>query len=272
MPANTDDQTFLLSRNMIVAAAGGKFEQLPNNKDWYTLLNRLVVGDLARHPKNTNSWFIAGRLSQEMAKYYPTEIRIAEERYRQAIVLSPKRQQLHQNLARLLLQTGRRDEALEVLKNVSEFDDQLGEGYWMYGLALFYDAGQKEAGAEQVVKAFRVPFPYRFQEARELLAYADALFQVNKKEDYDVFFERFAEYPIQTPDFYAKVAARFESLGLTDYRDKMLAMEATIPGIKAQYNVIMTGGTQPSVNNANPMGTAPVQPQPAVATSAGPRR
>jgi hypothetical protein len=74
-----DDQTFLLSRNMIVAAAGGKFEQLPNNKDWYTLLNRLVVGDLARHPKNTNSWFIAGRLSQEMAKYYPTEIRIAEE-------------------------------------------------------------------------------------------------------------------------------------------------------------------------------------------------
>lgn len=231
-----DEQTFLISRNLITIASSGQFDKLPKAGEWASLVQGLTEQELARHPRNTHPWFIGGRLSHELAltkkPEYAGQIAVAEKRYREAIALSPKRQQLHQSLARLLLQTGRLDEALETLKNVRDFDTELGEGYWMYGLSLAFDKKDVVEGSKQMVKAFDVQFPYAIQDPKELGPYAEAVFTVNDPATYKRFLEVLEVSPKGTDGLYAQIAVRLEAAGQAELLPRIFAIQ---PGVQAAY-------------------------------------
>lgn len=169
-----DEQTFLLSRNIIALNQNGVFAKLPNWKDLYSLAKKISLEEIGRHPDNTHPNFIFARLSQEMIQLMPEEAAVSEKYYLAAIQTSPERQQLHYGLARLYLQTGHTDQAVQIFNNVIAFDPDYGEGYWNLGLTQTYDLHNIQAGAENMRKAMSVPFPYQMTNPRELVALIEA--------------------------------------------------------------------------------------------------
>ena len=76
----------------------------------------------------------------------------AEKIMRSAIEKSPKRQQLAFSLAPLLIQQGKNDEAIAVVRQAVDDDNQIIESWWRY-LSILVDTGNMDKAVEGLVEA-----------------------------------------------------------------------------------------------------------------------
>ncbi|QQR60703.1 O-antigen ligase family protein [Candidatus Uhrbacteria bacterium] len=271
-----DEQSFLLSRNMISLLGSGAAARTPNWKEMYELAKTLSLEEIARHPRNTHPRFIFARLAQEVMGLIPAEAPVSERMYQEAIATSPKRQQLHYGLARLYLMTGNLEPALNVFRNVISFDTEFGEGYWNLGITLMYDKRELEAGAENVQKALSALYPYRLQSPRELVVVADSLMIRQDDEGMKTFISKLGtDYPLGTADVYAQLVYKLQVVKKDELAQAMLAATsaldpATPKALQALINQA-NGQTTPTpapAPTSAATGTAPI----ATATYNGLRR
>ena len=271
-----DEQSFLLSRNMISLLGSGAAARTPNWKEMYELAKTLSLEEIARHPRNTHPRFIFARLAQEVMGLIPAEAPVSERMYQEAIATSPKRQQLHYGLARLYLMTGNLEPALNVFRNVISFDTEFGEGYWNLGITLMYDKRELEAGAENVQKALTALYPYRLQSPRELVVVADSLMIRQDDEGMKAFISKLGtDYPLGTADVYAQLVYKLQVVKKDELAQAMLAATsaldpATPKALQALINQA-NGQTTPTpapAPTSAATGTAPI----ATATYNGLRR
>lgn len=270
-----DEQSFLLSRNVIAMINGGAFSKIPQSNEIYDLAKSLSQEEVARHPQNTHPLYIYARLAQEMMTIRNTEAVVALEQYQKAIATSPKRQQLHYGLARLYLQLGRLDDAVTVFQNVRDFDPENGIGSWNYGVTMLYDKGgsdeaARQIGAEEIRKAMNAKWPYVIQDSRELFPLIDAYIVLRDAEGLQKVVNGLETYPIATANTYAQLAMKMQVLGLTDLREAILTKaEALAPGTRAEYGRMLDPQDPETVTL-----TPPTLPEDTVATNtgSGPRR
>lgn len=254
-----DEQTFLLSRNLItVSAQPDGLTKMYQWEEWYNLARKLTEEELQRHPRNTYSNFIYARLLQEMARMKPELAAEAEQRYLKTIETSPLRQQLHYSLANLYFRYGKVDEAIEVYRRVSEFDKDFGEGYWVYGLSLFYDAQKPAQGAPVIIQALTASIPYAFKDAKELAAVADAAYLLNTPEAYQALVDSIKRAPKGPVDYYAQIAYKFELAKLPNVRDQVLtAAETFDPTVRPAYEALKKSPPSAASLQTVPVTTTP---------------
>jgi O-antigen ligase/tetratricopeptide (TPR) repeat protein len=267
-----DEQAFLVSRNFLNFAVSGTLSKLYKPDDWFALSQKLNGQELEDHPRNTHSIFIYARLLQEMARTKPELVPQVEQLYFKAIDTSPYRQQLHYGLASLYFRYGKVTEGLQVYKRVADFDPELGETTWTYGIALMYDAGNtdpkyKAEGAPMVLKSVALPFPYAFKDQKEYAAIIEASQIVKTPEAYDTAVKALSRVPNADASFYANAAYTYLRLGNADMASRVVAAgQAAFPGTQAAYDKIQADAAAPAAV-APPVTTS--TPEAAVATATG---
>jgi tetratricopeptide (TPR) repeat protein len=269
-----DEQSFLLSRNVIALIGGGVFTKIPQQNEIYDLAKALSEEEISRHPQNTHPRYIYARLAQEMMVIRNSEAAVALEQYQKAIETSPKRQQLHYGLARLFLQLGRLDDAIAVFKTVRDFDLENGIGYWNYGVTMLYDKGgtdeaARQEGAEEIRKAMNAKWAYVIQDSRELFPLIDAYIVLRDAAGLQKTVDTLQSYPTATANTYAQLAMKMQALGLAELRDAILEKGETLaPGTKAEY------GRMVDPEDPGTVTLTPDAPEGTVATTSGngPRR
>lgn len=217
-----DEQSFLLSRNIIAMLGNGQFQKLPQGQELYALAKKLNEEEVRRHPRNTHPLYIYARLAQEMAPLMNSEGVVSEQMYLRAIETSPKRQQLHYGLARLYLMANQIDVALDIMKRVRDFDPDLGEGYWNYGVTLLYNKGDLAAGAEQILKSIDLQYPYQFKDPSEYQIFVDAAGIAKDEKALEHFLKIWNAYPQPTVEQAANLVVQLQLHGMTKMRDAFL--------------------------------------------------
>jgi len=267
-----DEQSFLLSRDLITLAAQGNLTKIPRWKEFYQLAKDLSEEEIRRHGKNTHPHFIYARLLHEVAAYLPMDLGDIERQYRAAIETSPKRQQLYYGLARLYLQTKRPQLAVDIYRQVRDFDPELGEGHWMYGLSLYYDLSSIQDGAKELVASQAVAYRYALQDAREIIPLVDAYVTLKDQAGLKKYvLDRLQNFPKGTAVVYAELAQKLQDAKWNDARDELLAFAQTVdPSTKDTFEKGLQGV---STLTAPPAPTAPsANAQVATSAGRGPRR
>lgn len=268
-----DEQTFLLSRNIITISSQGNLSKISQPDAYIALTKQLVVEELRRHPRNTNTLFVYARMLQELAGSNQAKLAEVEKVYQDTIATSPKRQQLYFALARLYISENRLSDALETYKKVRDFDPELGQGHWMYGLSLYYDKQDRLAGAKELAESQTVTYPYAFTDAREFMAVADAYQLLNDKEGMKKLIARLPDVPLGEAATYAQLAHRYELMSMPTERDQVLSF-AEQNGLDARQilSQLQSNGVQfkaPATTVSSPSSTSVVLP---VATNTAPAR
>ncbi len=231
-----DEQAFLVSRNLIMVTSQGQLQKLPKWEEFYAVAKDLLDREIVRHPQNTNMLMTAARFSQEMGQYKPEEIGVAEQRYKAGITSSPKRQQVIQGLARLYLQTGRTEEALALFNKIKDFDLELGEGHWYYGISLYYDKQNLQEGAQEIALSQSVQYPYQLSDPAQIVPLSDAYLTLKDNEKLRGLYDIIVQLPKGQVQSYAQLAYKYELAGMIDMRDKTLTFgETYYPTIKSDY-------------------------------------
>ncbi len=236
-----DEQTFLLSRNLIVYASQDRLKDLSNAREYYDLVTRLTKVELERHPRNTHTHFTNAQLATAFSSQMPQEISVAEREFRLAIETSPKRQQLFYGLANLYLRTNRVPDAIALYRQVRDFDLELGEGHWMYGLATFYDANNRQEGAKELIASQNVRYPYRLKEGRELVPLADAYLTMGDVNGFRGLAATINNQPVAEATFYVQLAYKYDRLQFPEERDTVLAFATQhYSDARQQYDQFVT--------------------------------
>lgn len=115
---------------------------------------------LQRMPRELRILLILGQLAEQQGTYMKTAAPLeeAEKFFRQALTLSPKRQQLFYELGQVYMLLGDRAKGESVYQQAITLYPAIGESYWRF--AIFY------AGLQDVPNSARY--------FREALAYGDA--------------------------------------------------------------------------------------------------
>ncbi|MFA6429332.1 MAG: O-antigen ligase family protein [Patescibacteria group bacterium] len=244
-----DEQTFLLSRNLMSIAGAGNLDRLPKWQEMYALVKTLSQEEIRRHPNNTHTHFVYARLLDDMSRSIVTaDSPLAEQEYLAAIKASPKRQQLWYGLARFYIQRGRIEEAVEISRNVMEFDQDLGQGHWTYGLTLMYDNEQPKEGSLEIIRSQTVPYPYAISDVRELIPLIESYDIQKDRAGVAATVERIAALPQPQTLLYLQTAYRLEKLGYPDLRDRALALAAEKdPTVPAAYQEAVNKQNAPAV-------------------------
>jgi len=267
-----DEQSFLLSRNMIALLSSGGVQRVTNWQEIYELAKKLSLEEISRHPRNTHPRFIFARLAQEVSPLIAGEAQLAEQMYQSAIDLSPKRQQLHYGLARLYLMSGNLDPAVAIFRNVIGFDPDFGEGYWNLGITLMYDKKDFLSGAESIQKALTVPYPYRLQSPRELVVVVDSMLIRQDGDALKEFIKNIGtDYPPAPPEIYAQLVYKLQANNQPELAQALLAsvsaISPTTPQVLQKF-IDQTNGVETTEPQASATGSTPI----ATATYSGIRR
>ncbi len=238
-----DEQSFLLSRNLIQVASQGNLNKLPSWQDQYALAKRLNEEELRRHSHNTHPHLIYAQLAAVVAPYLPSEAAIAEREYLAGIETSPKRQQLYYGLGNLYLRMGRKTEMFDLYRKVKDFDLDLGEGHWMYGLVLFYDKPDAQEGSKELLLSQSAKYPHIYNDARELIPMADAYITLGDKEGLRHLVDHLSDVPVTQANFYAQLAFKYHLAHLDEEQEKVLAFaETQDPSVRQLFQNIVQGG------------------------------
>jgi O-antigen ligase/tetratricopeptide (TPR) repeat protein len=218
-----DELSFLISRDLVTLSAQGNLKNYKRWKDFYALAKEASQEELSRHPKNTNPQFLYARLIHELAPILGTSPAEVEQQYRTAIATSPKRQQIYYSLARLYFQTNHPDKAIEIYRQVRDFDPGNGDASWTLGVSLFYDVNQKEEGAKEIVHSQNVEHRYYLLDPREISALTDGYLTIKDDAGLRAMVGRLKSLPQGDAAVYAALAHQVEAAGKTDIRDQILA-------------------------------------------------
>jgi tetratricopeptide (TPR) repeat protein len=219
-----DEQAFLYSRNLISIANSGNLEKWP---DWRKFYNEAIFSTekiLLSHPKDAHGLFVyASMLATVGIRAQDAEIIAkAEENYKKAIVLSPKRQQLFFGLAELQKATGRTDEAMETYLTAANFDPEIGEGWWYIGLTYYFNKQQPATAAEYLRRSMTVKYPQGYRNAEDAIIVAQAFVTLNDKENMQKLVKQLPYLPAAQSQEYIQIAKFAEELNLLEERNLIL--------------------------------------------------
>ena len=217
---------------------------------------------MEKKKKNAYTIYLAARFYQETATLYPEDIAKTEALYRQAIELSPKRQQFWYSLADFYRRTGRIQQSTAIQKDLLSYDPEQGQPLWAYGVSLM-SQGQKKEGAEYMRNAMNTPFPYSFSDTREVLQLVEAYQVLDDKEG----LKTIPKYLVPTLTIdpstlpvYLEIANRLERAGLTDAKQQVLdfATQYVDPAARSTYERgNITGATKSTAPVTVPSSTPP---------------
>jgi Flp pilus assembly protein TadD len=136
--------------------------RVPKGKENAALaLMQTAVNELRINVDEGKDVYDAIVLSQVlMATGNPQLLSEAEMILRDALPLSPKRQQLLYTLAKVLILEKRFDEAIALAQNIVADESRVGESHWVLALALS-EAGKKEESWQAVIAALKNNYQLR---------------------------------------------------------------------------------------------------------------
>lgn len=244
------EQTFLTSRDVIDLAGQGVLTKEENWKEVYKFAKDININYLAKHPRDTNQMFIQARLLHTMFPYMTeveatAEARLTEEYYLKSIETSPKRQQLYFGLARLYSQLGQSQKTYDTLKQAVEFDDQVGESWWYFGLVSMLDLAKVDEGADAIIKSQTVKTPYAYQTVSDAIQIAHA---ASYKKDTDLLkkiLERLPTLGGGSIAGYLEIARSMEKSNLLEERNVILnALVKADPSLVDKLKPLSEGTVQ----------------------------
>ncbi len=247
-----DEQSFLYSRNLISLANSGSFEKWPDWRLFYNETVDVTEKRLKTHDHDAHGLFVYSSMLASVgnAAKDPEILAKAEDAYRKAIVLSPKRQQLFFGLAELLKATGRVDEALQAYQSAASFDEEIGEPWWYVGITYMFNKNQPEVAAEYFRKAMTVKYPQRLQNAQDAMIVAQAYVILDDKENMQKLILLLPNLPASQPQTYVQIAQAAESLDLIAERDLIINAVAQMdPATKAALLPLINGDVE-TINEA----------------------
>ncbi len=279
----TEEQTFLQSRNLISLQDAGTLQKTPHWREWHDLIMALSKKQAMEHPRNTNPLFVYARFAESMSDVVPEDLPIADQEYKAAIALSPKRQQLYYSYAHFLIAHNRSDEATSYIQQTISFDDQIGESHWMMGLHQFYDLHDQMAGAKEMKLSQTLPYPYQLKDGREALALSLAYDLLNDKEGLQSVITMLPSLPQSDLAVYVQIARVMEHQGLIDNRNMILGALAHLdPTFLTRIQPLVNGSatsidaalqmTQNLVTSTAPMPNATTTSTTSETGGTGPRR
>ncbi|MCL4732970.1 O-antigen ligase family protein [Patescibacteria group bacterium] len=242
-----DEQTFLLSRDMIDLARSGALANYPKWPEMFDHVKRISEAHLKDHPRNTHPLFIYARFLQEMIPLLPEEERmqtaiLSEQMYKRAIDTSPKRQQLYFGLARLYSSAGQKDQAYDTLKTALDFNRDVGESWWYVGLTDWFDRGNEDAGSQAILNAVDAKSPYQLQVVNDAFLLAQAAALHNDVETLKAVLAALPKLGGGSVQLYLQIARVMERAGLIEERNIILnAILQIDPSIGPQLEGLRTG-------------------------------
>ncbi len=251
-----DEQTFLQSRNFMRVANAGQAQNVPNWEEWYDLIVGISREQIEAHPKNAHPRFIFARFGDTTAGLKEESVQIADEEYKEAIALSPKRQQLFYSYARYLIRQQRFEEAESVMREVISFDEEIGEGHWILGLMLLFDLGNIEEGPQEIARSQETIEPYALRDAREVLALAFAYDALGTAEKMKGLLPMLSTLPRTDMAIYLDIARLMEKNGLLEERDAIVGAVANIDQDLAKKLAPLMGGTVETIDESLNLTTA----------------
>ncbi len=229
-----DEQLFLVSRTLV--GVGERLTQVPDWKLWLRVGTEAGRIETERHPKNAYAWYIYARLLADTAHAAPEQLPLAEQAFRKAIEMSPKRQQLFESLARLYLRQGRVDDALREIETMRQFDIDHGFGDWQKGIVLLFDAGKDREGAELIASALLRPFPFIPNTPRESVPVFHAYRILGKGAELDRWANKIVDDKSTGDGPFYQFAYQSRLMGRKDLEERFVAQaERLFPGAKARY-------------------------------------
>jgi|GEM_PF-6330301 len=140
----------------------------------------------------------------------PEELTKAVDAFRAALVLSPKRQIVPLQLAKVLLLGDKTDEAIALLEQVVAEDDSINEPHWFLGLALAADKRFDEASAEiqRAISLGRSP-----RTKKEVLYIIDLFAKSKRYQDIVPLYKLLIDQEPKNPDWHARLAATYAEMG-----------------------------------------------------------
>ena len=242
-----DEQTFLLSRDLIAMADAGQLANQPRWREMYDYTKRISEIVAAEHPKNTYSHFIYARLVQGILPLIPPaeqgpEIDLAEREFKASIETSPQRQQLYYGLARLYSMVGRREDSYATLKQALEFNKNIGESWWYVGVTAWFDLGRPEEGAPAMLEAFKARSPYVLRSVRDAFFLAQAAEHENDQDTLKKIVPLLPSLPGGSTQMYLDLARVMERTGLLQERNQILnALQQIDPSVASKLEALKNG-------------------------------
>lgn len=112
-------------------------------------------GVIVRHPKNFFNYLVLAEFEEEFYKYNPGYLDDAESLLKQALQLSPERQQVYYPLAKAELLRGNKQAAYGIFQQLINLNPDAGEPHFYFGL-LAYNLGDIKKGDEEITIASRL--------------------------------------------------------------------------------------------------------------------
>lgn len=140
----------------------------------------------------------------------PSQFAPAEREFLRAVELSPRRQSTYIQLGNLKVVSGDPGGSLEYYRHAVLIDPGIGEPHWHLGRGL-YKAGEREAAAEEFIRAIELGFRPRIKE--ELREAASALLGVGNLASTIRVYEIGVEKNPEDADLFAELAAAYGAAG-----------------------------------------------------------
>jgi O-antigen ligase/tetratricopeptide (TPR) repeat protein len=242
-----DEQYFINSRNLISLASSGNLSRWPEWRAFFDMTQSIYDRFYASHGNNAHTGYIhASMLSAVgLASQDQEIVNLAEQRFRSAIELSPKRQQLFFSLAELLRATGRYDEALQLYMQAGNFDDQIGEPWWYVAVTYYFDKKQPEEAAQYFARSQSVAHPHRLKSAQDAYLVAQSYVLLEDAEALKQLIILLPTMPAAQPDVYVQIAKACQDLDLLAERNLILNAVAQMdPATKAKFLPLLQGDVQ----------------------------
>ena len=250
-----DEQTFLLSRDIITLTDNGAFTKYPDWMEIYEYAKEKNLEHIAKHPNNTHPLFVHARLLHAMFPSLPedqmqAEIVAAEQMYLRTIETSPERQQLFYSLARLYSQVGQKEQSAKILKEALDFNPNIGESWWYYGLVTWLELGKEEEGTQAVLSALSAKTPYTPTRAIDLMHVARASALRGDTEHLMWAYENVIPLKDTTSQILIEFSRAFETAGMIDERDALLNELAKVDANVGLFVSAMQDGRADNIDDA----------------------
>ncbi|MDD5726328.1 MAG: O-antigen ligase family protein [Patescibacteria group bacterium] len=266
-----DEQTFLLSRNLIALADAGELTKWPQWKEMFNLTKQITERHLVSHGMNSHPRFIYANLLQSIAQV-TRDINLmkeAEVQYKAAIEWSPKRQQLYFGYGRLLSDMGRPEDAMSQYKQAAEFDPGIGEAWWYVGVSYWFDQNKPQEGAQYIIKAVKSELAYPLRSGQDALLLAQAYDLMNDKDGLKSLIDILPTLPASPAAVYVQIAKAMEHQGLIEQRNMILGAVIKLDPTTINQLQALIDGRAKTIDESlrlatttKPTAVSPIQNQP----------
>jgi O-antigen ligase/tetratricopeptide (TPR) repeat protein len=243
----TDEQSFLLSRDIVEIVQAGQLANMPNWQEFYAFAKEMNERTNSEHPLNTNNLFVYAQLLRSVTPSLPqadqaAEVAKSEEYYKKALATSPTRQQVAFGLAQLESELGRGQEAYDILKKTTTDDPDIGECWWYLGGTAWFQLGKTDEGSADMVKAVKTKVPFSLRNVRDAAQLAQAALIQKDNDALKTILPQLPTLGGGSVDLYLSIAKAYETAGLTGERNSILnALIQVDPTIAPQLDALRNG-------------------------------